>query len=147
MRSFGASLRLFQRRKHSTSRSWAKPIFRAIAPRLADDLVQHAGDVGGVLEAKVFAERQRGALGDGGGQSRMPDEELLQLDVAIIQQERHRSHGEIEGLERGPEIDEPVAPGDFEQAVAEVRLDQPPSSGEAGFFEAREIRSKSRSAA
>ena len=69
----------------------------------------------------------------------MPDEELLQLDVSIIQEERHRSHREIEGLERGPEIDEPVAPGDFEQAVPEVRLDQSSSSGEAGFFEARDL--------
>ena len=107
-----------------------KAILGAVAPRLADDLVEHAGDVGRVLEAQVFAQRHRRALGHGGGQFRMPDEELLQLDVAVIQQHRHGRDGEVQRLERGLEIDEPVAPRDFEQPVAQMRLNQPPLAGD-----------------
>src|SRR6185503_20056558 len=107
-----------QETKHEPKLGKAK--FREVASGFADDLIEHAWNVGRVFEAQVFAERQRSTLGDGGSKFRMPDEELLQFDVAIIQEQRHGGHGEVERLERRLEIDEPVAPGDFEQTVAQV---------------------------
>src|SRR5437762_8023197 len=87
-----------QEAKHEPQLGEAK--LRAVAPRLADDLVEYAGNVGGVFKAQVFAQRQGSTPGDGGSKFRVPDEELLQFDVAIIQEQRHGCHREIEGLER-----------------------------------------------
>ena len=66
-----------------------KAILGAIAARFADDFIENARNVRSVLEAQIFAQRHRRALDHRRGQCRVPDEELLELDIAVIEQDRH----------------------------------------------------------
>src|SRR5262245_42090221 len=61
-----------------------KAVLGAVAFGFADDFVEHAGDVRSIFEAKILAEVHRRSLSDGGRKFGMPDEELLQFDIAII---------------------------------------------------------------
>ena len=61
----------------------------------------------------------------------MPDEELLQFDVPVIQEEWHGGHRKVECLKRGLEIDKPVAARNFKEPVPEMGLDQPAFSRDA----------------
>ena len=83
-------------------------IFRAVVAGFTDDFIQHAGNVGRIFEAEIFAERHGPTGGNGGGEFGMPQEKLLQLDVPVIQQDRHGGDREIQGVERGLEINQPV---------------------------------------
>src|SRR5258708_26239320 len=69
-----------------------------ITPRLANDIIEHSRNVRRVFEPQVLAERHRRTLRDGCGKLRVPHEKLLQLDVAVIQEQRHGGHREIESL-------------------------------------------------
>src|ERR1017187_3605556 len=95
-------------------------IFGSVTPGFADDLVQHTGNVGRILKAQILAEGHRRAFSDRGGEFGMPDEKLLQLDVAIIQQHRDGRDCEVQRMESWFEIKEAVAARDLKQPVAQV---------------------------
>src|SRR6266496_5062747 len=52
-------------------------VLRPVAPRFADNLVEHTGKVGRILKAEIFAERHWRALRHSRGEFGMPDKKLL----------------------------------------------------------------------
>ena len=73
-------------------------IFVSIASRFADYFVEHARNVGRVLEAQVFAERHHRAFRDGLREFRMPNEKLFQFYISVIQQQRDGSNCQVQCL-------------------------------------------------
>jgi hypothetical protein len=49
----------------------------------------------------------------------MPDEELFELDVPVVEQQRNRGHGQVQRLHGRLKINEAVAPRNFEEAIAQ----------------------------
>src|SRR5688572_6859015 len=67
-----------------------KPIFGAIATRFANDFIENTWNIRSIFEAQIFPQRHGRALSHRRRQRRMPDEELLEFDIAVIEQDRDR---------------------------------------------------------
>src|SRR5688572_4300347 len=92
---FGELLEIVPSQKTEHQAKLRKAIFRAVAPRFADHLVQDARNVRRILESKVFAEGHRRGFSNRSRECRVPDEELFELDVPIVQHKRHGGLGEV----------------------------------------------------
>src|SRR5688572_20401676 len=120
----------------------SEAVLGAVAPSFADYFVQDTRNIQCILKSKVLAERQWRGLSNRSGKSRVPDAELLQLDIPVVQHERHRGLGKIQSLKCRLEVEEPIAPRDLEEAVAQMRLDHPALACQTRFpktFDAVEI--------
>src|SRR5687768_7395654 len=88
-----ALIRLFlevvpaQKTKHQSK--LRKPILGAVTARFANDFIENTGNVWSVLEAQIFPQRHGGAFYHRRCQCGMPNEELLELDIAVVEQDWH----------------------------------------------------------
>src|SRR5688572_5210086 len=95
-------------------------IFGAMRASLTDNFVENARNVRRVFKAQISAEGQGSAARDEVRNFRMPDEQLLEADVSVVEEQRDGRYGEIQGVESRLEIDEPIAPGNLEKPVSQV---------------------------
>ena len=112
-----------------------KTVLIAIPPLGGDDLIQHAGGVRRILEAQVLPEHNRVPFREGPGDFLVPEEQLRDLDVAVIQQQRHRRQREVERLQRGLEMNQAIAARNFKQPVAQMREENLAAPGRRALAE------------
>ncbi len=98
----------------------AEAIFGTVAAGVRDQPVQRRGQVGLVIEAQPLLQRHRTAGGHVVRERTAPCADVLGPDALDLQHQRHAGHGEVDVGGRGPEIQQAVAPGQVEQAVAQV---------------------------
>ncbi|MCY1213485.1 hypothetical protein D9M72_252670 [compost metagenome] len=105
-------------------RQLREAVLGPVAPRLLQDAVERAGQVGLVFEAQPARERHGVAAGDVGGKAAVPHAQLVGADAVEVDHQRHAGDGEVHMRLRRLEVQQAVAPRQVEQAVAQVQLDR-----------------------
>src|SRR5258706_5239602 len=83
----------------------------------------------------MLPQRHRQALRKRASQFGMADEKSLDTDVAGVKEDRDRSNGQIQSLQRRLEVNQPIPSRNFKQSIAQMSLDQPALSRQARFPE------------
>ena len=114
------------------------PVLGTVAAGRRDQRVQGRRGVGGVVPADQRADVDGLAVHQPRGRRPAPREQLRRADVPHVEDQRHGRLGEVDGPPGGPEVQQRVAPGRVEQAVAQVLQDGGPAVG-AGAEHALEV--------
>ncbi len=110
-------------------------ILGPVALGFADDFLQQLRNVGRILKPDEPVERNDTLLRQQFRELLMPDEELLVLDVTVIEHRRNGGQREVHLMLGLLEVKQAVAPRNFEETIAQMALDHPALSGQAGFLE------------